>query len=398
MATSPQRTAHAGADQPRPARSGGRSPAPWHRPECGSPGWSITANPKQPLAFNDLLVTAARHHSVWQIDNDIFSHIGVGAARPATEWPLRATPLQARGLGREHRLARRRARARSTRRRRSPSSTNSLFLSAGHRTNLLNDGMREIGVGQAIVASFARHELVSLHRHAGSCVCWISAVPDWRRLSGQQRDARYGLGKTGNWSEAGPRGTSDRSPKPTVTAVTSRPSASERTGSVSWVRRRSWSMSRSPIRTSSSTWRAPVRSSTSLTLIGGATGAELLGIASTAIEGSASPRGWSATQGTIGWPGGGRRRHARRPGGADSLAGGVATTCLPAAADSIRQCSRRAQRLHHLARARWPHCRCLRCSRGDGLTSSPAIEQTSFAGCDQRPGADQQHPGVHRVL
>src|SRR5690348_8717241 len=34
----------------------------------------ISATPKQPLAINPLLTDAARKHSQWMIDNDIFSH------------------------------------------------------------------------------------------------------------------------------------------------------------------------------------------------------------------------------------------------------------------------------------------------------------------------------------
>lgn len=37
----------------------------------------ITTDTKQPLSFNSQLINAARDHSQWMLDNDIFSHTGV---------------------------------------------------------------------------------------------------------------------------------------------------------------------------------------------------------------------------------------------------------------------------------------------------------------------------------
>ena len=46
-----------------------------------SPG-TISATPKQPLAFNPNLIDAARTHSQWMIDNDVFAHTGAGGSDP----------------------------------------------------------------------------------------------------------------------------------------------------------------------------------------------------------------------------------------------------------------------------------------------------------------------------
>jgi hypothetical protein len=46
-----------------------------------SPG-TISSTPKQPLAFNPNLIDAARTHSQWMIDNDVFDHTGAGGSDP----------------------------------------------------------------------------------------------------------------------------------------------------------------------------------------------------------------------------------------------------------------------------------------------------------------------------
>lgn len=43
-------------------------------------GNTISVAPKQPLAINLNLTSAARGHSVWMIDNDVFSHTGAGGS------------------------------------------------------------------------------------------------------------------------------------------------------------------------------------------------------------------------------------------------------------------------------------------------------------------------------
>jgi hypothetical protein len=46
-----------------------------------APG-TITSTPKQPLAFNAYLIDAARGHSTWMLDNDVFQHSGPGGNSP----------------------------------------------------------------------------------------------------------------------------------------------------------------------------------------------------------------------------------------------------------------------------------------------------------------------------
>jgi RTX calcium-binding nonapeptide repeat (4 copies)/FG-GAP-like repeat/Cysteine-rich secretory protein family len=108
----------------------------------------ISSAPKQVLAMNDLLVSASRSHSGWMLQNDIFDHTGTGGSDPGQRmssagyaftgswtWGENISwsgvypgPIDlSSAIVSQHR---------------------GLFLSAGHRTNILNDAFRELGVGQ----------------------------------------------------------------------------------------------------------------------------------------------------------------------------------------------------------------------------------------------------------
>jgi hypothetical protein len=47
-----------------------------------SPG-QISKTPKQPPAFNPALADSVQGHAQWMLDNDVFSHTGVGGGDPA---------------------------------------------------------------------------------------------------------------------------------------------------------------------------------------------------------------------------------------------------------------------------------------------------------------------------
>ncbi|MEM9274841.1 MAG: CAP domain-containing protein, partial [Cyanobacteria bacterium P01_F01_bin.143] len=107
---------------------------------------TITSAAKQPLAFNFSLIDAARDHSQWISDANTFSHTGAGGSSPgdrmaaagydftgAWRWGeniawqgTTGTPNITSFVRDEH---------------------ESLFLSDGHRKNILNSGFREIGIG-----------------------------------------------------------------------------------------------------------------------------------------------------------------------------------------------------------------------------------------------------------
>ena len=112
----------------------------------GLPSGTITSDPKQPLAFNLLLIDSARLHSQWISDNNTFSHTGEGGSNPfhrmsaagynfTGSWGwgenialqgTTGTPNVSQFIAEEHQ---------------------NLFLSDGHRKNILNGSFREIGIG-----------------------------------------------------------------------------------------------------------------------------------------------------------------------------------------------------------------------------------------------------------
>ena len=107
---------------------------------------TITATQKQPLAFNPQLNDAADSHSQWMLNSGKFSHTGADGSDPgarmkaagysfAGSWAwgenivwygTTGTLNVATAAAQHHDI---------------------LFKSAGHRTNILNDNYREIGIG-----------------------------------------------------------------------------------------------------------------------------------------------------------------------------------------------------------------------------------------------------------
>lgn len=113
-----------------------------------SPG-TISTSFKPPLVFHPTLITAARNHSQWMLDSDTFSHTGSGGSTATNRmgtagypmsgswgtgenisWGGSTAPLSSIDLT-AHTLQRH----------------SGLFLSAGHRVNLLNAGYDEAGLG-----------------------------------------------------------------------------------------------------------------------------------------------------------------------------------------------------------------------------------------------------------
>lgn len=117
-----------------------------------APG-TISSTPKQPLAINPYITDAARKHSQWMIDNDIFDHAGAGGSSPKSRmtnagyyfdpsawssgeniaWSGQtgSTPEVTTTVGELHR---------------------DLYIDAGidgrgHRINLMNNSFREVGAG-----------------------------------------------------------------------------------------------------------------------------------------------------------------------------------------------------------------------------------------------------------
>ncbi len=106
---------------------------------------TISDAAKQPLAFNLLLINAARSHSQWMLDNDIFDHTGVNGSNGKTRMidaGYQFTGSWAWGenlgyTGTEKTLDVNNA---------ITQINEGLFKSSGHRQNILNNSFREIGL------------------------------------------------------------------------------------------------------------------------------------------------------------------------------------------------------------------------------------------------------------
>lgn len=115
-----------------------------------APG-TISANPKQPLAINPYLTDAARKHSQWMIDADIFEHTGSGGSDPGDRMGSAGYDFTGSWTWGENL-----AWSGSTGSVDAAAITNqlhrNLFIDAGiegrgHRTNLMSGAFREVGSG-----------------------------------------------------------------------------------------------------------------------------------------------------------------------------------------------------------------------------------------------------------
>jgi serralysin len=103
---------------------------------------TISTTPKQALAFNLNLFAAAQGHSQWMLDQDIFSHTGVNGSQP---WDRAATAGYSYQTAGENISWRGSTGLISLDSNVAPQH-DGLFISTGHRTNILNNDFREIGI------------------------------------------------------------------------------------------------------------------------------------------------------------------------------------------------------------------------------------------------------------
>ena len=113
---------------------------------------TISPTPKQPVAMNLLLVTSARGHAQWMIDNDVFSHTGVNGTDPAQRMATAGYVFNPPFSWGEN-LAWVGTRPATPDQTASTSDLErDLFVDQsvgdrGHRLNLMNDDFREAGTG-----------------------------------------------------------------------------------------------------------------------------------------------------------------------------------------------------------------------------------------------------------
>ena len=107
------------------------------------PAGTISPSAKAPLAFNELLINAARQHSDWMLANNTFSHTGIGGSSARDR--IEASGYQPGWSGEN--IAMTRYVGTGHLERDVTSLHEGLFESAGHRTNLLHEEFTEIGIG-----------------------------------------------------------------------------------------------------------------------------------------------------------------------------------------------------------------------------------------------------------
>ncbi|WP_270937827.1 CAP domain-containing protein [Falsiroseomonas oryzae] len=106
---------------------------------------TISTTAKAPLAFNPLLIDAARGHSDWILATDTFSHTGAGGSSPGDRMTAAGYVFSGSWTWGENIALRSGALSSTT----VELLHEQLFESAGHRANLLNVNFRETGLGLA---------------------------------------------------------------------------------------------------------------------------------------------------------------------------------------------------------------------------------------------------------
>jgi serralysin len=109
---------------------------------------TISTAAKQPLAFNPLLIDAADAHSAWMLATDTFSHTGANGSSPGDRMTAAGYAFGGSWSWGENISISWGGSAALTQAA-IDSFHAGLFRSAGHRTNIENDGFREVGIGVA---------------------------------------------------------------------------------------------------------------------------------------------------------------------------------------------------------------------------------------------------------
>jgi len=113
---------------------------------AGLPLGTITTLPKPPLAFNRPLISAARGHSQWMLDADIFSHTGAGGSDMAARMRAAGYVFSGSWQAAEN-IAWSGTSATVDLTRTTQTLHDNLIRSAGHRENIMNGSLDEIGIG-----------------------------------------------------------------------------------------------------------------------------------------------------------------------------------------------------------------------------------------------------------
>jgi hypothetical protein len=101
---------------------------------------------KQPLAMHPQLIGAARGHSQWMLDNNVFDHTGEGGSSPQERMQSAGYPFTGTWTSGEN-IAWGGTSGPLDPLEYTRSNHDNLFLSSGHRVNLMNGNFEEIGIG-----------------------------------------------------------------------------------------------------------------------------------------------------------------------------------------------------------------------------------------------------------
>jgi uncharacterized protein YkwD len=126
----------------------------------------ITAAAKQPLAFDTVLADSARGHAEWMLDTDTFSHTGVNGTDPGDR--IEAAGYQLTGNWRwgENISWRGSTGAAEDQVKSLETQNDALFMSPGHRVNILQDGFREVGTG-IVAGDFKQYDALMVAENFG---------------------------------------------------------------------------------------------------------------------------------------------------------------------------------------------------------------------------------------
>jgi uncharacterized protein YkwD len=109
---------------------------------------TITSAQKKPLAHNLLLLDAARNHSQWMLDANIFDHIGPNKNSPSDRMKAAGYVFTGNWASGENIAWQGTGGSTINLTNAALSHHEGLFKSSGHRLNILSENYREIGVGQ----------------------------------------------------------------------------------------------------------------------------------------------------------------------------------------------------------------------------------------------------------
>lgn len=112
----------------------------------GLPPGTISPEPKPPLAFHPLLITAARAHSDWMLAQDVFSHEGADGSSPGDRMSAAGYVFSGAWTWGEN-IAWKGTTGLASPVQFTGDSHEGLFRSPGHRENLLNPDFDEVGIG-----------------------------------------------------------------------------------------------------------------------------------------------------------------------------------------------------------------------------------------------------------